>query len=81
MMDQDMEEYCDELDRTDRADSRSDAQLAASEKNLFFSAVTVMFYGGLTFVAVGIDGVSWYAGTALALAAHGLLLAYRENCF
>ncbi len=51
------------------------------EENVFFSIVTVMFYGGLTLCAYGIEGVAWYSGTALALALHGLLLAYREECF
>ena len=50
-------------------------------KNWFFCAVTVMFYGGLTVFAGGIDGVACYSGTALAAAIHGLLLAHREGCF
>ena len=48
---------------------------------LFFCVVTVMFYGGLTLCAFGIDGVAWYSGTALAAVVHGLLLAKREGCF
>ena len=49
--------------------------------NVFFCVITVMFYGGLTLCAAGIDGVAWYSGTALAAVLHGLLLSHREGCF
>ena len=48
---------------------------------LFFSIVTVMFYGGLTLCAFGIDGVAWYSGTSLAAVVHGLLLSHRERAW
>jgi hypothetical protein len=48
---------------------------------LFFCVVTVMFYGGLTLCAFGIEGVAWYSGTALAAVVHGLLLSHREGCW
>ena len=48
---------------------------------MFFSIVTVMFYGGLTLCALGIEGVAWYSGTALAAAVHGLLLSCREGAW
>jgi hypothetical protein len=50
-------------------------------KNLFFCVLTVMFYGGLTLCAFGIEGVAWYSGAALAAAVHGLLLSHREGCW
>jgi len=50
-------------------------------ENVFFCFLTLMFYGGLSICAYGIEGVAWYSGTALAAAVHGLLLAYREGCF
>ena len=48
---------------------------------LFFCVVTVMFYGGLTLCAYGIEGVAWYSGTALAAVVHGLLLSHREGAW
>ncbi len=66
-------ELTDVLDEIDNPDRLS--------KNLFFCAIAVMFYGGLTLCAFGIEGVAWYSGTALAAAVHGLLLSHREGCF
>lgn len=53
----------------------------AESDTLFFCIVAVMFYGGLTLCAHGIEGVAWYSGTALAAVVHGLLLSSREGAW
>ena len=48
-------------------------------ENQRFNIIAVMFYGGLTVLSIGIEGVSFYAGLGLGAAIHGLLLAIREG--
>lgn len=62
-------------------DTDKQESLEVARENMFFWGVTVMFYGGATLCAIGIEGVAWYSGTALAAVVHGLLLSHREGAW